>query len=226
MNEQEYIFENQILEPIGSSYDSPNLLTGFMARQGSLYKNELMVVGRAVNGWVSKEDALLAYEFRDSEKRALFRIASQGIDGDNICPMQWVIKNWINTANPQEYSANRSAFWRVIKSLVLRLNINGTAEDNWSSHLAWSNLYKVSPFEGRNPGNKLCKAQLDGCIKLFQQELNELQPKRLLLLTGENWAKDFLPDICNCKKDGGNYVHASGVLNNNQKTKVLLYFTP
>ena len=121
MKEQEYIFENQILTSVGEGYDNPNTLTGFMARRGRLYNSELMVVGRAVNGWISEVDACLAHEFLSAEKRVLFRMASQGFDGDNVCPMQWVVQNWIN-ANPQEYSTNRSAFWRVIKSLVLRLN--------------------------------------------------------------------------------------------------------
>lgn len=225
MKEQEFIFENQILTSVARGYDSPKKLTGFMARKGQLYNHEIMVVGRAVNGWISEADARLANEFVDAEKRTHFRIASQSLDGDSICSMQWVLQNWINI-NSQEYSTNRSAFWRVIKSLVLQLNIDGLNESNWSSHLVWSNLYKISPYVGRNPSDKLCWIQLEGCISLFQQELAEYMPKRLLLLTGENWAKDFLPDICNDKKTVGNYVEACGYLSNNQKTKVVVACHP
>lgn len=225
MKEQEFIFENQILTSVAHGYASPKKLTGFMARKGQFYNHEIMVVGRAVNGWISEADARLANELVDTEKRAHFRIASQCLDCNSVCSMQWVMNNWTNT-NPREYCSNRSAFWRVIKSLVLQFNIDGLNEGNWSSHLVWSNLYKVSPYVGRNPSDKLCWIQLKSCISLFQLELAEYMPKRLLLLTGENWAKDFLPNICNGKKVVGNYIEACGYLNNIQKTKVVVASHP
>lgn len=224
MKEQEDIFENKILMSVGEKYSPTKLLTGFMARRGALYNNELMVVGRAVNGWISEEDACPAHAFLNPEKRRLFRVAAQAVlDENNICPMQWVVQDWVRS---EGYRTNRSAFWRVIKSLILRLNIDGVNEDNWPSYLVWSNLYKISPYKGRNPSDKLCSIQRDACNELFQQELLEYKPKRLLLLTGENWAKDFLPDDCSCNNNSGLYVHASGVLNNAQNTKVVVACHP
>ena len=50
---QETLFAERILAPIGKA--APTLpdrkLSGFLAAKGSKYSNELMVVGRATNGW-------------------------------------------------------------------------------------------------------------------------------------------------------------------------------
>ena len=49
--EQEKIFADAILSAIGSSFKGPDSLTGIFATSGSQYNGDLMVVGRAANGW-------------------------------------------------------------------------------------------------------------------------------------------------------------------------------
>jgi len=114
--------------------------------------------------------------------------------------MSWVTKRW-GPQKDKAYNTRRSAFWRVIRAVVYRLKI-ADADDNetpWSSHLVWSNLYKIAPCDGGNPNSTLRKAQLDGCVKLLQWELKHYQPRRVLFLTG--WWADQFPFLNEAWKD-------------------------
>jgi hypothetical protein len=150
-----------------------------------------MVVGRAVNGWTKgivphqlSNDALcLDYA------RSVYRSVTENMPGK--CPMSWVTACWGAT---EDYNTRQSAFWRVIRAVVGRLDIANVDDDAnpWPSHLVWSNLYKIAPAKGGNPGGNLRQAQFEGCVKLFRWELEKYQPQRLLLLTGRAWADPFL----------------------------------
>lgn len=166
-------------------------VTGFMSMRGFLYDYELMVVGRAVNGWdkgVLPEDLA-----RDAVTECYSHAVLNSVNGDGSCPMKWVIDYWGNEGG--DYNTKRSAFWRVIRAVLARLEMADLKEDSWSSHLVWSNLYKIAPAEGGNPSNKLCEIQLAGCRELFKLELITYTPRRLLLLTGTEWAEPFLADF-------------------------------
>ena len=107
--------------------------------------------------------------------------------------MRWVIDLW---EARDSYNTRRSAFWRVIRNTLRDLDICDVENEYvpWSSHLVWSNLYKVSPAEGGNPNNALINIQFPLCKKMLRLEVNEFKPKRLLFLTGNDWADDFLTD--------------------------------
>ena len=193
--QRDYLAE-QLLPLIGSNATRlPNQpVTGFLAMAGHLYTNELMVVGRAVNGWkkgVSPND-LASLVSSSNYAATIF----DSVVGNGSCPMSWVAKCWANPSNPDgDYNTKKSAFWRVILEVVGELGIANRDEDTWPSHLVWSNLYKVAPAVGGNPGRTLCDIQLSGCISLLQQEIAYYRPRRLLLLTGLGWAKPFLQHI-------------------------------
>jgi hypothetical protein len=87
------------------------------------------------------------------------------------------------------YNPLSSAFIRTLR------NIAGFFYNDWSSHVAWSNLYKIAPYEGGNPCDSLCYKELDDCIKIIQEEISFLSPCVVVMLTGYNWAKDFLEPI-------------------------------
>ena len=76
--------------------------------------------------------------------------------------------------------------------MTLQLWIAEHSSNDWSSHLVWSNLYKLSPRDGGNPSGRLQNIQLDGCRALFNLEVETYRPGRLLLLTGWDWAEPFL----------------------------------
>ena len=92
---------------------------------------------------------------------------------------------------------------RVLQGAPLRVLalVKGSAPWNsrragpsWPSHRRWSNLYKVSPADGGNPSNRLCRAQEAGCVRMLGWELDHYAPRRVLFLTGPGWAKPFVAD--------------------------------
>lgn len=186
-------------------------LTGFWPMVGNLYEinQGLMVVGRAVNGWEKPNNWWECSEVKSPTKRQeiigrLRTIAKQEI-------------GWVNmpVMSKGEYNPKRSAFWRVIRLV----GINGCqlCEDDWSHHIAWTNLCKISPAEGGNPSSWLWDAQLEYCIELFSLEIKQLKPARVLVLAGEDWYRPFreklgIPII----KNLGGFVEGVGRLDNAQ----------
>ena len=206
------ILEKKILRFVGETADQlpEEKIVGFMATKGDLYNRKLMVVGRAVNGWT--DDTILPSQLAERDKRRRYskivkRNSSKGNFSEDArdCPMKWVQDDW---QNPEGYRTIDSAFWRVIRQIMEGLNIAFEA-DPWPSHLVWSNLYKVAPAEGGNPRNRLCHVQLKGCKSLFDTELNIYRPSRLLLLTGWDWAGDFVKSDCRTHRNAG-FVEATG----------------
>ena len=157
-----------LLEKVASiNYDK----AAFCVQCGSKYptteKEGLLVIGRAVNGWYEASDA-------DELLKSL----------ETPEPLKWVEDDAGSTT---KYNPNRSAFWRVIKGVAKFFY-----PQEWYAHIAWSNLCKIAPYEGGNPNNTLYYAQLKECQEILESEINILTPKAVLMLTGYNWAKDFL----------------------------------
>ncbi len=119
--------------------------------------------GRAVNGWSNSfnPSQLNTPQERDGVSM-MIKESSYGKPGEDTCPMKWVTDQWKNNAG---YNTVKSAFWRVIRGIVLSFNI-AEQNDCWSSYLVWSNLYKIAPETGGNPGERLCSVQLGGCRTL------------------------------------------------------------
>ena len=189
-------FAEQLLPLVGKNAARlpHQAVTGFLSMAGHRYNKELMVVGRAPNGW---EEGVFPSELAVASSTTVYAakiLAS--VVGKDLCPMLWVTDCWANPSNPpNDYNTNKSAFWRVIRAVVAKSGIADIDKKNWPSHLVWSNLYKVAPVDGGNPSKTLCDIQLPGCICLLQQEISSYLPRRLLLLTGLDWAKPFLQKI-------------------------------
>ena len=185
---QETLFAKHILAPIGAVAEtlSRHELSGFLAAKGRQYGGCLMVVGRAPNGW---EGSVYPEKFADCAFREEFtQQVQESVDGPD--PMAWVQEQW---GAIEGYNTQGSAFWRVIRRVTQCLCSTGGNGEDWPSHPVWSNLYKVSPAAGGNPGKRLRKIQFPGCKELFQLELETYRPQRLLLLTGwDDWAERFL----------------------------------
>ncbi|WP_156342965.1 hypothetical protein [Devosia sp. A16] len=171
-------------------------LTGFMAMEGASYSGDLMWVGRAVNGWrgigrspLELADPGTAADFAASALRA----AGQPGPGGDVCPMRWVTDHWGTTRHG--YNTKRSAFWRTSKRVMGALVDEPSSTVKWVSRMVWSNLYKVAPAAGWNPGSKVAEAQLDGCRKLLSVELATYKPRHLVFATGMDWAAPFLDPI-------------------------------
>jgi hypothetical protein len=201
------IFTKHILSPL-AEISSRNVV-GFLSTVGSSYGNELMVIGRATNGWRSKINTRL---LQHEEQRTAFahKVYRSVASTTGQCPMSWVTDCW---GADQGYNAKRSAFWRVIRRVVGELGVADIACSNttWPSHLGWSNLYKIAPQRG-NPNRALIAAQQKGCIRLLHWEVERYRPRRLLFLTGLDWAEPFLARISENRRVESrvNLVQANG----------------
>lgn len=218
--EQQELFAN-LLGIVGDNRSSlPTArLTGFVGMKGIRSTGELVIVGRSVNGWENPgwyPEEIYEQEVRLEITRRLFE--ESGGDGSH-CPMSWVADAWYR---PQGWNAKRSAFWRVIRYVIGRLRIANVDGEIWASHLAWTNLYKISPAYRGNPSSRLCHIQLELCKELLNLELKEFKPQRLLLLTGIGWARPFLdswalrvsdsPNVCLTTTAPAKFVDAIGSL--------------
>jgi hypothetical protein len=179
-------------------------LTAFWPRVGAGWQGDLMVVGRAVNGWETAgwpaADAADA-TWREERIRQLRSLRPEE-EGD---PMRWVSQTWgraLSRAAGQTYSTPGSAFWRVIHRVAEGVGLGRDKPEDWPSKLVHSNLYKVAPWleggpatsaSGGNPSARLQHCQRDSAAKLLRDEISSFKPVRLLLLTGLDWAAPFLP---------------------------------
>ena len=202
------LFSSMVLSAIGqhAARLAPIDITGFLAMAGHAYDHNLMVVGRAVNGWT--EAISLNLLGRPAEVKRYAKIVQESVNGNGECPMRWVTSGW---SASEGYNTKRSAFWRCIRGVVQHLGFADVERTDWPSHLVWSNLYKVSPASGGNPNNALCKIQLPGCAELFNLELRTYRPCRVLFLTGADWAAPFLTAGTLQESAGLRYVKQFGL---------------
>ena len=149
--------------------DVPNVGV-FCAQWGAEYKQGegMLFVGKATNGCANLKDISVLF---DENGEGIFARKDQ---------MTWVTDNEGNT----QYNTRKSAFWRVIKGVVIELFTTKL----WNEQIAWSNLYKIAPVEKGNPNAKLQKIQRDLCIEILKTEIEVLQPKYVIFLTsGWEW---------------------------------------
>ena len=176
---------NRLLADVHAAFDRRKdcpTLTLFQPCIGHDYNGELMVIGRAVNGWIDEFN--VASCGTDDGREALLGDS----ESNENCPMGWVVDHWGKTDG---YNTKGSSFWRVIQQVSEAVGIDGA---RWSSQLAWTNLYKVSPYDGGNPSEKLCDAQFTACGRLLAGEFDAYRPKRALVITGLNWFNEFVND--------------------------------
>ncbi|MDR1381865.1 MAG: hypothetical protein LBJ47_10380 [Tannerella sp.] len=157
--------------------NSPEDLCAFCAQWGSEFpekeKEGILFVGKATNGWLSDSTDINVL-FGDSCGRIFDR-------DDQM--------RWVDTleGNRREYNTRKSAFWRVIKGVSRRLY-----PEDWYAHVAWSNLYKLSPYIKKgNPDSRLRGEQLAVCKKILEKEIEILSPKHVVMFTYD-WECCFL----------------------------------
>jgi hypothetical protein len=178
------LFDRMLREVATAPTDPDVPLIPFWPIRGAAYDGRLMVIGRSVNGWV--ED-WTPRQLRDDDVRhaavAWMRADAEPADG---CRMGWVTDLW---NAPSGYNTHRSALWRVLRRIILA-DPTGVDADHWSSLLAWTNLYKVSPGAGWNPGADLQRAQRQFAMELLALEIEAFAPQRILAMTG-TWIAPF-----------------------------------
>jgi hypothetical protein len=156
--------------------------------KGTQYNGRLMVIGRAVNGWEDSE--WIPEELIDPSNRNQYLtnlLLPSTTEG--TCPLEWVKKSWGN--NEGGYNSKKSAFWRVVYRVMCGLD----SEEDWSSRIVWSNLYKIAPAKGGNPSARLINLQMEKSIQLIKEEIILWKPENILFLTGLNWSSPFIKEI-------------------------------
>ncbi len=137
-----------------------------------------------MNGWIDR------WEPEDprspAQLAAIARRTGEGtVDG---CPMGWVLARW--GKRDGGYDTARSQYWQTARRIVTAL-VPGSDGD-WPSRLAWTNLAKVAPYAGGNPGSASLRIQRgDAGTALFAREVEELAPRRLVTLTDRWWFAPF-----------------------------------
>jgi hypothetical protein len=151
------------------------ILEAFCIQWGNNYPEEdnsgLIFYGRAANGW-GEYNTDVDRLFDLSNDKRIFACERQ---------MQWA---YDLEGNTQGYNTNQSAFWRVIKSVSSNLNKD-------LHQVCWSNVCKIAPKDDK-PSDSLYYAELDACQAIMKEELRIFSPRHVVMLTGINWAKDFL----------------------------------
>lgn len=147
-----------------------NSLTIFCARCGKDFPQEkgrgILFVGRVVNGGSANANL---------DVNALF---DENIKGG----IEWVEKNMSQSKRQKQYNANNSAFWRTIKGITQKAY---SIQNGWTSKIAWSNLYKVSPHKSGNPTSKQERLQFKYCEEILKTEIETLQPQFVVFLTSK-----------------------------------------
>ncbi|MCY7410042.1 MAG: hypothetical protein LH473_07200 [Chitinophagales bacterium] len=167
----------------------------------------ILVVGRAPNNWHVQFNKI-NFEGKANESILYSR------DNETYSNLKWVYNNY-NGIVKEEYNLKKSKFWRSLDKIVHRSILNVEEPDpNWMSHIAWSNLYKIAPAvkNSGNPNEQEVIAQFEGSVKMFKMEIEELQPKIILMMTDySTWGKWVLNELENVKLEKGTkYVEKRG----------------
>ena len=142
---------------------------------GNVYNDKairILFVGRAVNGWeIGFKDGTI-----DEIVDQVFESASNMGD---------IAAGVVEDQNGNQYNYNKSPFFQLCHKLM---NLYGLSE-NWSERMAWTNLYKVAPYEKGNPNNSLIRETLSGCASILRKEISYLRPTHIVFITDAWWYK-------------------------------------
>jgi hypothetical protein len=176
----------KLLELASTKANVGEPLTAFWPMRGHTYDHKIMIVGRAVNRWPPEAHGqelpdrnFYAGTTDVAEVSKWARMLSESPSND-LRPMDWV-EHYANNKK-EKYNTNRSAFWRVARTLVNQRN---------PTSLCWSNLYKVAPSKGGNPRRSLCKQMLALSAEILALEVSEVKPRNIVVLAGREWFRPF-----------------------------------
>ncbi|WP_428661754.1 hypothetical protein [Runella sp.] len=175
------LFKKNLIAFANNNPNKEKEYTAFYPIVGKNYNlnNHLLVIGQAVNGWLSS-----GFKVTDDETAldAHIELSLQESQAEGEeCALNWVNTNWVSSG------LYRSFFWNVIYKLVKQKY--SQTDENWNEVIAWSNLMKIAPQQGWNPDDEEINAQ-EYAAALFMEELSQLKPKNVILFTNlETWAK-------------------------------------
>jgi len=171
--------------------DEWNNICTFFIQVGHKYresKKKILFVGKSVNSWISDtKDVDILFSGDENGKNKIINRPDE---------ISWIMKP--NSKRDNRITSRTSQFWRVI-GLVSKSVLEKNQVEKWYEYIAWSNLYKVSPYQGGNPTEKMKIKQRDICCKILDKEIEILQPQYIVFLTSR-WERFYLKHI-NLKMD-------------------------
>lgn len=195
LSELEQLYSDATVELINSYSPSERdgLVKGaysicpFVTQVGKNYENSkhrMMFIGKATNGWLLE----LPYDGSTQSIVDFYRDVAFNLNCDERILHRGDEMQWVENlaGNSKGYNTNKSQFWNVIKKTTQSLE----ERQNWSSWIAWSNLYKFAP-QGGNPSGKLKVNQEEYCWKILDEEIDILKPKCIIFLTS-GWENKYL----------------------------------
>ena len=162
----------QIVLDAGFDYDTAKFCMQWGKDFPANESEGILFYGRANNSWITSSNNVNEL-FAEESEDCIFALDNQ---------MQWME----DVETESGYRPSSSALIRMIRNVATEYH------EEWSSHVACSNIYKIAPWKGGNPSDSLCYTELDDCVKIMQAEISFLSPRVVVMLTGYNWAKDFL----------------------------------
>ena len=134
------------------------------------FTHRLLVVGQALNGWtVEGPECGLS----DAPVRAPL------LDYTRRCSEAANAFCWMS---PRVWSR---PFWKLAR---VAMDAYGLSREE----IAWSNLAKVAPAAGKNPNRELLWRQHELGGRLLRQEVEELDPDLVLIVSDRGYAEPFL----------------------------------
>jgi hypothetical protein len=191
-------------------------LTASLPVRGNRAMGELMIVGRAMTG---RGEGWRPQEALDPQRRtAIIERVMPSALATGECPMSWIARDWgsgflcrnCNTRSTRatvpcmkcgsydvqrRYDTSKSPLYRVMQAVTNALRLADTTQSEWPSYLMWTNLYKIAPTGVGTPSQSLVTLQHHFCVQMLNEEISEWKPKRILFLTGLDWAEPFLSEI-------------------------------
>lgn len=159
---------------------------------------EIMIVGRAINGWCSIKQVC-----KDSTK-SIEEQTLEMVNRCGKCNLDWVVgKNYYTKCKDNHCSyaeeqkdedkrEKNSAFWRFAKLIVNKYfedEKKKFIEGEWQKEIIWTNLYKASYENGGNPIN-FYSNQVDMCDNILKREIELYRPKIIFFITEKNHRND------------------------------------
>lgn len=170
---------------------------------------ELLIIGRANNGWPN------SWTCKKFDKKVIKKSIDESQPNKGECAFEWL--NKYKGKDVFSKMVRKKPFWNTTYNLI-REHYRRNHED-WTHMIAWSNLYKIAPKDGGNPNRKIeWQSQQKNCEKLFSQEIKELRPENVIMITDLDWVC-WEKDVCfiennKLKKFPKNkYVKATGNIN-------------
>lgn len=166
---------------------------------------KIMIVGRAINGWCSIKQ-VCKESTKSIEEQTLEMVNRCG-----KCNLDWVVgENYYTKCidnhcryAQEQYKKNkdrdkkksayqRYAFWQFAKLIVKKYfkdNKKEFIKGEWQKEIIWTNLYKASYEDGKNPKG-FYEAQKSMCDKILKMEIELYQPEAIFFITEKNYKAD------------------------------------